>query len=280
MRQRDIGGRVVVITGGARGIGATTGRVLAGRGAVVVLADRDGAEAERTAAGLGSTASGHQLDVTDHPAFSGLLDRVVQTHGRLDVLINNAGIMPLTGVTEEPPEVTRMQLEINLHAVIHGTREAVARMRPIGSGHIVNIASAAGKFGFASGSTYCATKFGVVGFSEAVRVELRGTGIEVSCVIPGMVRTELISGLEELPVLKPVTPEHVAEAIASALGRPRFEVFVPRRLNAMTRAQRLVPQRAGDWAFRRLRADQALVHGAASPEREEYQARTTADRSE
>ncbi|MBC6445640.1 SDR family oxidoreductase [Actinokineospora xionganensis] len=265
MGRRSLSGKVVVITGGARGIGAATGRALAARGAVVVIADLDGNQAKSTAATLGG--SGHALDVTDHAAFSAFLGSL----GQIDVLINNAGIMPLAAVTEEAPSITARQLEINLHAVIHGTRAAVALMRPRGSGHIVNVASAAGKFGFPNASTYCATKFGVVGFSEAVRAELRGSGIEVSCVMPGMVRTELISGLSEIGFLKPVTAETVALGIVRALEKPRFEVFVPRRLNALTRAQRFFPRAVSEWAMRLVGGDTALVGASAS--RDAYEAR-------
>src|SRR5699024_4305186 len=112
------------------------------------------------------------LDVHDTAAFTGFLDSVERELGPIDVLINNAGIMPLSAVEDEEDAATRRQLEINLHAVIHGTREAVKRMRPRGRGHIVNVASMAGKSGFSGGATYCATKHGVVGFSESVRLEL------------------------------------------------------------------------------------------------------------
>lgn len=265
MGRRSLSGKVVVITGGARGIGAATARALSSRGAVVVIGDLDGDQARETAAAVGG--SGHALDVTDHAAFSTFLGSL----GQVDVLINNAGIMPLAALTDEAPSTTARQLEINLHAVIHGTRAAVALMRRQGTGHVVNVASAAGKFGFPNASTYCATKFGVVGFSEAVRAELRGTGIEVSCVMPGMVRTELISGLSEIGVLRPVTAEAVALGIVRALERPRFEVFVPRRLNALTRFQRLFPRSVSEWAMRLVGADTALV--GASAARASYEAR-------
>ncbi|QWF85266.1 SDR family oxidoreductase [Amycolatopsis sp. CA-230715] len=275
MARRSVDGKIVVITGGARGIGAATAAALRSRGATVVLADLDGALAEATAKSLGDKASGHALDVTDHAAFSAFLGEVERTHGRIDVLVNNAGIMPLATLTRESPETTVRQLELNLHSVIHGTREAVARMLPKGTGHVVNVASAAGKIGFPNSSTYCATKFGVVGFSEAVNGELRGSGVEISVVMPAMVRTELISGLHEMPFLPPVTAEQVAEAIARALERPRFEVFVPRRLNFLTRAQRMVPRRTADWAIRLAGGDTALVDGADSAEREGYESRAT-----
>lgn len=269
---RSLRGKVVVITGGARGIGAATARTLAARGANVAIGDIDGAAARQTAAALGG-AMGRQLDVTDLTAFTTFLDDVASSLGPIDVLVNNAGIMPLSEFRTESDATTARQLEINLHAVIHGTREAANRMVPRGRGHIVNIASIAGKLGLPGGATYSAVKHGVVGLSEAVRAELRGSGVEISCVMPGMVRTELISGLDELALLRPVTAEQVAEAIARALEYPRFDVFVPRRFAAMDRVLRLLPRRAGEWALRRAGADRALTHFADSAGRAGYESR-------
>ena len=135
------------------------------------------------------------LDVTDHAGFTAFLDEVERELGPIDVLINNAGIMPLALLHEESDATTAKLIAINLAAVVHGTREAVRRMRPRRRGHIVNIASIAGKAGVPGAATYCATKHGVVGLSEAVRLELRGTGVEVSCVMPTIVHTELAAGV-------------------------------------------------------------------------------------
>ena len=132
------------------------------------------------------------------------------------------------GPFDEEDEATAVrQLEINLHAVIHGTKEAVRRMKPRGTGHIVNVASSAGKTGFPNLATYCATKHGVVGLSEAVRVELRGTGVEISVVMPAIVRTELAAGLAERAASRCSTPEEVADA-----GRRGARVPPLRRLRA------------------------------------------------
>jgi short-subunit dehydrogenase len=192
------------------------------------------------------------------------------------VLINNAGIMPIGLLEEESDRTTRHLLEINLHAVIHGTREAVRRMRPRRTGHIVNIASAAGKGGFPGVATYCATKHGVVGLSEAVRTELRGSGVEVSVVMPAIVRTELSAGVEEARFVKTITPDDVAAAIVKALQRPRFEVFVPSSLGPVNRFTRLLPRRTGEWIVRRLKGDQVMVNAAHSAARDEYEARAAA----
>jgi NAD(P)-dependent dehydrogenase (short-subunit alcohol dehydrogenase family) len=270
---RSLTGKVIVITGGAQGIGASTASALSRLGARVVIGDLDQARAEKTAAELGTDALALPLDVTDTAAFTGFLDEVERRVGPIDVLINNAGIMPLSPLAEEDDATTRRTLEINLHAVLHGTREAVKRMRPRGTGHIVNVASLAGKSGFPGAATYCATKHAVVGLSESVHLELRGTGVLVSCVMPAVVRTELASGLGEARFIKSVGPEDVAAAIAQALRYPRFDVFVPKSLDLTGRFTRLFPRAFGEWFVRTLGGDQLLASAAHSPERAEYEDR-------
>ncbi|MBE1501192.1 short-subunit dehydrogenase [Amycolatopsis lexingtonensis] len=267
----ELAGKVVVITGGGQGIGAATASALSRLGAKVVIGDLDQVRAEKTAGELDAEAL--PLDVTDIAGFTEFLDEVERRHGRIDVLINNAGIMPLGELETESDATTRRQLEINLHAVIHGTREAMKRMRPRRSGHIVNVASFAGKAGFPGAATYCATKHAVVGLSEAVHLELHGSGVHVSCVMPAIVRTELASGLGEAKLFKSSRPEDVADAIVSTLRKPRFEVFVPRSVGTMGKLTRLLPRRAGEAIARALKADQLLASAAHSPARAEYEAR-------
>jgi NAD(P)-dependent dehydrogenase (short-subunit alcohol dehydrogenase family) len=272
---RSLAGKVVVITGGGRGIGAATASALARLGARVAIGDLDLDVAKKTAEDL-DDAVALPLDVTDRTGFTAFLDEVEAQLGPVDVLINNAGIMPIGLLEEESDTATRHQLEINLHAVIHGTREAVRRRRPRRNGHIVNIASAAGKAGFPGIATYCATKHGVVGLSEAVRMELRGSGVELSVVLPSIVRTELTAGVEDARFVKSITPEDVAGAIVAALRRPRFEVFVPRSLGAINRFTRLLPRAAGEGIARLLKGDQVMVNAAHSAARKDYEARAAA----
>jgi NAD(P)-dependent dehydrogenase (short-subunit alcohol dehydrogenase family) len=275
-QSRTLAGKVVVVTGGGRGIGAATASALARQGALVAIGDLDLDVAKQTADGIGGDAIALPLDVTDRAAFTRFLDEVERQLGPIDVLINNAGIMPIGMLADESDRTTRHQLEINLHAVIHGTREAVLRMRPRGTGHIVNVASAAGKAGFPGVATYCATKHGVVGLSEAVRMELRGTGVEVSVVMPAIVRTELTMGVEEARFVKSITPEDVANAIVKALLRPKFDVFVPASLGPINRFTRLLPRSTGEWIVRRLKGDQVMVNAAHSAARRDYEARAAA----
>src|SRR5438067_5273710 len=203
---QSLWGKVIVITGGAQGIGARTAAALAREGARIAIGDLDLVRAEKTATELDNTIA-LPLDVTDLAGFTAFLDEVERRLGPIDVLINNAGIMLLSPFEEEKDAATVRQLEINVHAVMHGMREAIKRMRPRASGHIVNVASMAGKAGFPGAATYCATKHAVVGLSEAVRQELRGSGVEISCVMPAVVRTDLAGGLGEVKMFPQLRAE-------------------------------------------------------------------------
>jgi NAD(P)-dependent dehydrogenase (short-subunit alcohol dehydrogenase family) len=268
---RSLNGKVVAITGGGRGIGRAIAQSLAREGARVAIGDLDQASAEAAAAAIGGDAVGLGLDVTDHAGFTAFLDEVEQRLGPLDILVNNAGIMPVTPLTEESEESISRQLDINLRAVIHGTQQAMNRMVPRRTGHIVNIASVAGRSGFPHLATYCATKHGVVGLSEAVRAELRGTGIEVSVVMPSVVRTELATGLADSRV-KAVEVEDVANEVLSALQRPRFDVFVPRSNGPLIRVTDALPRNLREAIGRWLKADQSLLK-ADRTARAQYEAR-------
>lgn len=270
---RSLHGKVVVITGGGRGIGAATARALVAKGAKVAIGDVDPDTAQRTASELGGGTIARRLDVTDRAAFTAFLDEVTSELGGLDVIINNAGIMPLTPADEESDDSIFRQLELNLHAVIHGTKEGMQRFKRQGSGHIVNIASVAGKGGFPGGATYCATKHGVVGYSEAVRFELRGTGVEVSCVMPGIVNTELAAGLKDARAVKKVMPEDVADAIVGALEQPRFDVYVPKVTGPINQFMAIWPRSVREKIAVWLKADRVLIDAAHGQERAAYEKR-------
>jgi NAD(P)-dependent dehydrogenase (short-subunit alcohol dehydrogenase family) len=270
---RTLDGRVVAITGGARGIGAAMARAFHADGAAVAIGDIDADALTTTAAQIGSGVVGRRLDVTDHADFTDFLNYVELTLGPIDVLINNAGIMPVTAFEKEAAESTERQIAINLAAVIHGTREAVRRMVPRRGGHIVNVASAAGLIGFPHIATYCATKFGVVGLTQALRGELHGTGVSASLVMPGVVRTELAAGLPDYRPLPAVTPEQIAAGVVRVVQRGRGDVYLPARLSWGHRAMRLLPTRFSEWLLRVTKADQLMASAAHSPERSAYNAR-------
>lgn len=257
---KQLAGQVVAITGGARGIGRATAEALVRRGARVAIGDLDAATAQQTAAELGGNTVALALDVTDRESFARFLDEVEDRLGPLDVLVNNAGIMPLAPVVDERDEIAERQVDVNVHGVIIGTKLALRRLSRRGSGHVVNIASAAGKAGFPGAATYCATKHAVVGFSEAVRAELRDTEIEISVVMPAVVNTELGSGLARSRGIGVVEPEDVAKAIVAALERPRFDVYVPRALGPIVALMTAMPRPAREFLGRVLKGDQVLAN--------------------
>src|SRR4051794_18626715 len=242
-----ISGRSVAITGGARGLGLATARALAAKGARVAIGDLDGALAGVGAAALPGPGphAGFGLDVTDPESFRAFLDQAAEL-GPLDVLINNAGIMPVRAFAEEDAVVTRRQVEINILGVTTGTRLALDRMLPRGRGHVVNVASAAGRVAVPGEAVYTATKHAVVGFGEALRVELRGSGVEVSTIMPSLANTELAAGMKPPRFVPLVKPEQVANAIAKVLERPKLEVIVPAWTTPLIRATLILPPNLRD----------------------------------
>lgn len=269
---KSVSGKVVAITGGARGIGKATATALARRGARVAIGDLDVELAEQTARELGGGVIALPLDVTDRGSFERYLDAAEKELGPVDVLINNAGIMPVGPLVEESDETARIMVDINLHGVLTGTKLAMARMQRREGGHIVNVASQAGKAGLPGGATYCATKHAVVGLSEAVRAEGRDHGIEVSCVMPAVVNTELAAGLQQTRGVKTLEPEDVAEAIVEAIETNRFDVWVPRASAGISVVMNLMPRRGREAIGRMLKADKVLA-AADSGKRQGYEER-------
>jgi short-subunit dehydrogenase len=256
---RSLTGKVVAITGGARGIGRATAAALVRKGARVVIGDLDAELAERTAAELGGGTVALTLDVTDRESFERFLDEAEEQLGPLDVLVNNAGIMQLGPFAEESDAVAARQIDINLHGVIYGSKLALQRFLPRRTGHLVNIASTAGKAGVPGGATYSATKHAVVGLTEAIRGEIRGSGVETSVVMPVPVNTELAAGLVRgRGLTATVEPEQVADAIVEALEHPRHDVYVPKAIAVGVRASALVPRRVAEWFGRSAKTDRIL----------------------
>ncbi len=271
--RRSLSGKVVAITGGARGIGKATATGLVRKGCRVAIGDIDLELAEQTASELGGGTIATALDVTDRSSFASFLDEAERQLGPVDVVINNAGIMPVTPLVEEADDSIRRQLDINVYGVIVGTQLAIERMRPRGSGHIVNLASQAGKGGVPGIATYSATKHAVVGLSEATRWELRGSGIEVACVMPTVVNTELTDGVKQ-PLIKPVEASDVADQIVDALEVPRFDVWVPRFNGGLFKFIGLLPRGAREAIGRLMKIDKLMIevdHGA----RRSYEERVT-----
>ncbi|MGE5281884.1 MAG: SDR family oxidoreductase [Chloroflexota bacterium] len=256
--RRSLSGKVVAITGGARGIGKATAEALVRKGCRVAIGDLDLDLAEQTAAQLGGGTVALPLDVTHRDNFAAFLDAAERELGPIDVLINNAGIMPVTPFDEESDASIRRQLDINVYGVIVGMQLALERFQPRGHGHIVNLASQAGKGGFAGIATYSGTKHAVVGVSEAVRQELYGTDIELACVMPTVVNTELTAGVGQ-KLIRPVEASDVANQIVDALEVPRFDVWVPRENGLMFRLVVLLPRNLREWLGRLMKVDKLMT---------------------
>ncbi|MEZ0358609.1 SDR family oxidoreductase [Mycobacterium sp. SA01] len=259
MAPTNLRDRVVVVTGGARGIGAATASAFVKAGAKVAIGDVDVQQSELTAAAIGCWWG--EVDVTDRASFAGFLDSLTAALGPIDVVVNNAGIMPVTPVVDETAESIQRQLAINVAGVIYGTQLAMERMGPRRSGQIVNVASAAGRMGFGGVSTYTATKFAVAGFTEAVALEAAATGITFTTIYPGMVRTELSAGLSDHWLMRTCGPDVVADAIVDAVRHRRRSVYVPRRLGPLTAMYGLLPARARAAAMSMLGADHRMLDG-------------------
>jgi short-subunit dehydrogenase len=244
---RPLTGRVVAITGGARGIGLATARELAGRGARVAIGDLSGEEAAAGAVSLGGY--GGTLDVTRRESFAAFLAAAEGAlGGPLDVLVNNAGVMHVGAFLEEDDGWTARQMAINAGGVALGMKLVLPGMLARGSGHVVNVASAAAKIGIPREAVYSASKHAVAGLTEAVRAELRGRGVEFSLVMPGLVATDLAAGTTRGSLV--LRPEHVARAIAGALERPRYEVYVPRAYAGISFASAVLPRAARERLLR------------------------------
>jgi NADP-dependent 3-hydroxy acid dehydrogenase YdfG len=267
----DLAGRVAAVTGGARGIGEATVRALHRAGMRVAIGDLDGELARGLAARLGEGAVGLDLDVTSRASFAAFLDDAEAALGDLDVLVNNAGIMPLGRFVDEDDDTARRMVDINVHGVLLGMKLALPRMTARGRGHIVNMASQAGTFGAPGGATYSATKYAVVGATEAVRRELRleGSAVRLSYLLPYIADTELGRGTTtDARSFRPLRPEEVADGVLAALRNGTVDVWLPRRSKLINRLATSAPRPVMEAVARALRADRVLYDPDAEARRD------------
>lgn len=221
-------GKVVAITGSARGIGFETATQLFDAGATVALGDIDEEAVGKAAADLG--VEGFVVDVTDAASFTGFLDAVEKALGPIDVLVNNAGIMPAGSLLDMDAKLIHRTLDINTVGVMLGTQLAARRMVPRGGGHIINIASVAGRLPTPGLAVYNGSKAAVIEFTEAADAELESTGVRVGTVMPTFARTGLIDGLRTNKLIRSVAPSQVAAEVVGMIVSPRVRVTAPRNL--------------------------------------------------
>jgi NAD(P)-dependent dehydrogenase (short-subunit alcohol dehydrogenase family) len=244
-------GMVVVITGASRGIGRATARHFADRGASVVL----GARSEEALLGAaaecelrGGRALAVPTDVAEWASVEGLARRSVEHFGRIDVWVNNAVLAAVGRLEEVPPDANRRVVEANLLGYIHGAQAALPRFREQGSGVLINMSSGFGFVGAPYAAAYTATKFAQRGLGQALRGELRGTGIHVCTIMPGGVDTPAYriaanySGRAAGPKGFLASPEKIARVVVRCAENPRPEVIVGNSVRALRLTHALAPR--------------------------------------
>jgi short-subunit dehydrogenase len=259
----NVRGRTIAITGAARGIGHATAKALLARGARVVIGDRDVTVLESAVTELSKfgQVTGYPLDVTDQESFATFLDkaRADGSAGHIDVLINNAGVMPVGPFLEQSEQAIRSSIEVNVWGVLTGCRLVLPEMVKRRSGHIINIASMAGMVAVPGQVVYAGTKFAVVGLSTALADEFAPQGVEVTVILPTFTNTELIAGTKATGAQKPVQPEDIAAAVVKALDKPKTHVSVPAPLRFVGVATSMLGPRGRRWLSKKMGNDRVFL---------------------
>jgi len=222
-----IEGKVIVITGASSGMGEAAARHLSAQGAAVVLGAR---RIERLQAltneitASGGRALAVQTDVTDREQVERLVNAAVENHGRIDVLINNAGVMPLSPLERLKVDEWDQMIDVNLKGVLYGIAAALPHMKEQKSGHIINLSSVAGHKLFGGSAVYSATKFGVRALSEGLRQEVKPYNIRTTIISPGAVKTELLEHISEKDIQK-ANQEYVGQVGVPADSFARIVAF-------------------------------------------------------
>jgi short-subunit dehydrogenase len=234
---KDVNGKVVLITGAARGMGKQHAATFAREGARVVMTDIDEnklAEAAADLRDMGYEIYNYKVDISDRDACCELRERVEAEVGPIDVLVNNAAIAVNEEVLEQSEESVRRMMDVNLLGQLWMIQAVVPGMARRGSGHVVNVCSVAGKLGVPKLGVYCATKHALIGLTDALRQELRKSGVRFTIVNPGYTDTGMFAGAKT-PAIQPwQDPQRVSDAMINAIKKNRGEIFVPRFAGHMT----------------------------------------------
>ncbi|MBT2291974.1 SDR family oxidoreductase [Paenibacillus albidus] len=250
--------KVVVITGASSGIGALTAQMLSKRGAVPVLVARSEDKLKETAAGIPGVFGLYICDVRDEANVQETFAQILAVHGRIDILLNNAGYGKFMAFTDMEPREFDDMMGVNYMGIVRCTKAVVPHMLERGSGQIINVASMAGKIGTAKSVAYTATKHAVLGFTNALRQEMRKTGIIISAVNPGPIATEFFktadpSGKYEKSVARMMmTPEYVSAKIITVMEKGKEELDLPRLAGFGIRLYGLFPRLADKLTYRAM----------------------------
>jgi len=252
--------QVVLITGASNGIGKQLAIDFAAIGATVVGCGRSISRLKEALIEVRRSSPSSAMigcDVSDAEQVQGMIAKVLADHGRIDILINNAGIGMRQPFVETPLATIEEILRINFLGAVYCTHEVLPSMLARGSGHIVNISSAAGKIGTLNMSAYCASKFAMNGWSESLYHELRPLGIQVAVICPGPVGTEFNRDFRHSEPKSPpalfVTPQTVSREVIRAIEKNKFEIIMPRWLALMCAIKRHTPNLFRILAQRRFR---------------------------
>jgi NAD(P)-dependent dehydrogenase (short-subunit alcohol dehydrogenase family) len=250
---------VAVVTGAASGIGRALTRRLAQAGASLALADVNETGLQETAQlvqARGVNCSTHRVDVSDEERVQAFVQEVLSAHGRVNLVINNAGVALLGTVAQLSTADIAWLMGINFWGVVYGTKHFLPVLQQQPSAHLVNISSVFGLIGFPGQSAYNASKFAVRGFTEALRHELEGSSVRVSCVHPGGIKTNIAhaarlgAGVDpalaptevaRFDKLSPTTPEQAAERIVRGIERDEARILIGSDAGLIDRLQRLFP---------------------------------------
>lgn len=260
--------KVALVTGASGGIGRAAAKALARKGYFLALNGRDEKRLEDLRSELEGNHKGKwgvfRADLSSEEAVSGMVREVIEVFGRLDVLINSAGIIAYGPFESLDPGKMREVMEVNYWGSVACIRSVLPQMRKQKSGHIVNIASTAGRRGFPMETAYCASKFAVVGFSEALRLELEGSGIGVSLICPGIVDTPMAESFLAIPgireAVRPLTPEEIAAWILKSIENHLLEITRPLSTKLVSLLSGILPKTADSMILRRTRRLSALLN--------------------
>jgi len=250
--------KVVVITGASSGIGLLTAQMLSSEGAVPILVARSHQKLAEASNGITGKHEIKVMDVTRDDQVKQTFEEIIQDYGRIDILLNNAGYGKFENAVDMPTEEYERMMEVNYMGTVRCTKAVLPHMLERQSGHIVNIASMAGKIGTAKSSAYTATKHAVLGFSNALRQELRETGITLSTVNPGPIDTPFfdiadpsggyVSNVKWLMM----KPEHVASKIVQLMKTGKEELNLPLKAAAAMRLYQLFPRLSDKLTYRMM----------------------------
>jgi len=239
-----IAGTIAVVTGASRGIGCATARALHGRGATVGLVARSRAELDELAHELGTRSGVATADVGDRNQVEAAISHLAETLGPIDILVNNAGIGAYASMLEEAPDTFEHLMRVNYLGTVYATLAVLDGMIARRRGHIVNVASVAGRLGAPFEAAYSASKFAVVGMSESLAAEVRPFDVAVSLVNPGPVATDFTKARGvpfQRSVPRPVRAERIAARVVKAIEDDRFEQTIPRWLRSGSIVRSIAP---------------------------------------